>query len=79
MSFLYHRHSRSTEGPGARMSGRYRLEPGSAGLFRIVEERLGTVDIVGSYSVGDYEVRQLNAGTARINPHAIVGCRVEVR
>ncbi len=59
-------------------SSRYRFEADSTGVFRIVDERLGTVDIVRTRSVADYEVRQLNAGTARVNPHAIVGCRVEV-
>lgn len=79
MSFLSRRHSQSTEVPVVRVTARYRLELASTGLFRIVDERLGTVDIVRSYSVADYEVRQLNGGTACVNPHAIVGCRVEIR
>jgi hypothetical protein len=58
---------------------RYRFETGSTGIFRIVDDRAGTVDIVRSRSVADYIVRHLNLGTANVNPHAIVGCRVEVR
>lgn len=81
MSFLPSRRSRSdsTGVPVVHQNTRYRFEADSTGVFRIVDERLGTVDIVRSRSVADYEVRQLNAGAARVNPHAVVGCRVEVR
>ncbi len=80
MSFRSHRRRGSTEVPiVVRATARYRLEADSAGSFRIVDEDVGTVDIVHTHSVAEYEVRHLNAGTAWVNPHAIVGCRVEVR
>ena len=78
MSFLSRRHSQSAEVPVVPVTAHYRLETDSTGLFRIVDERLGTVDIVRGYCVADYNVRHLNAGTANVNPHAIVGCRVEL-
>ena len=79
MSFLPRRRSESTGVPVAHASTRYRFEADSTGVFRIVDEHRGTVDIVRTRSVADYDVRQLNAGAAQVNPHAIVGCRVEVR
>lgn len=80
MSFLPRRRlEEATEVPVVHATTRYRFEADSTGVFRIVDEHLGTVDIVRSRSVADYDVRHLNAGTAHVNPHAVVGCRVEVR
>ncbi len=79
MSFLPRRRSASNEVPVAHATTRYRFEADSTGVFRIVDEHLGTVEIVRTRSVADYDVRHLNAGTAHVNRHAIVGCRVEVR
>lgn len=36
------------------------------------------VDIARSSSVAEYEVNLLNAGMAHVNPHGLLGCRVEL-
>lgn len=78
-SLPFRRRPESPEVSVVHATARYRFETGSTGAFRIVDDRVGTVDIVSSSSVADYDVRHLNDGTARINPHATVGCRVELR
>ena len=54
---------------------RYTIERGSIG-YRIVDAHAGTVDVVSLQSAADYDVRKLNAGEARIDIHACIGCRV---
>ena len=70
--------ARPRRDPGP-MTTRYRFEPDSCGAFRIVDHECGTVDIVLTLSSAEYDVRMLNTDAARINRHAVVGCRVEVQ
>lgn len=65
--------------PSAHAHG-YRVAPSYALLceWAIVDGDNRTVDIMRVRAVAEYMAEKLNAGKATINPHACVGCRVEV-
>ena len=62
------------------MEGQYatRRAPMFGGSF-VVQDRAGrVVDVYRTRSGAEYARRLLNTGLARVQPHALVGCRVEV-
>lgn len=57
---------------------RYSARPGDNGRFAVEDQQTGTeVDSYRTLAVAESYARVLNAGTAKIAPHAIIGCRIQ--
>jgi hypothetical protein len=57
---------------------RYSARAGSNGRFVVEDQHTTTeVDSYRTHAVAESYARALNAGTAKIAPHAIIGCRIQ--
>lgn len=57
---------------------RYGTRAGADGRFVVEEQRTKTeVDSYRTRAAAESYARALNAGTAKIAPHAIIGCRIQ--
>jgi hypothetical protein len=58
--------------------GRYCARDGANGRFAVEDQQTTTeVDSYRTLAVAESYARALNAGTAKIAPHAIIGCRIQ--
>jgi hypothetical protein len=57
---------------------RYCTRAGANGRFVVEDQHTKTdVDAYRTHAVAESYARALNAGTAKIAPHAIIGCRIQ--
>ena len=68
------------------MNDRYRVRRGDLSPYVIIDHAGRSMDFAPMYvdsfrtrSAAEYAARLLNSGCAVVNPHAILGCRVEVK